>query len=161
MDRKRSTGIYFIPSFIVDRCETKPAPGTVTRAVAGKKLKVSVSNVPEAIPQKFRFFVFGPSDDLRLLFLSSSLIHTQLACLLLHSSSHPPLSASSSSSSPPLSSAHTHTCREQKAHTHWPPSFVGKSSSSEIVGYLRYRTINFVPGLMNNRHINEISTFCW
>ncbi|CAB1433098.1 unnamed protein product [Pleuronectes platessa] len=33
------------------RRETKPAPGTTSRAVAGKKLKVSARNVPEVKPK--------------------------------------------------------------------------------------------------------------
>lgn len=103
-------GVCFIPSFIVNTPATKQSR---LRAQQARLWRVKSSKFPLAMLRRWspktRLFIVAPSDGLPLLFLTHSLIHTQLACLLLHSSSHPPLPASSSSSSPPLSSARTHT----------------------------------------------------
>lgn len=100
--------IYLIPSFIVDTPGVKQSR---LRALRAELWRVKSWKFPlvmfRGLSAKNQVFVFGLSDDLPLLFLSSSLIHTQLARLLLHSSSYPPLPASSSSSSAPLSSTHT------------------------------------------------------
>lgn len=97
------------------RRETKPAPVTTSRAVPGKKLKVSrLQCSRRLIPQNETLFSSVPQ-TISSYSLKHTHIHTRLACLLLHSSSHPPLPASSSSSSPPLhTQSHTHTHIQRK-----------------------------------------------
>lgn len=71
---KKVDGVYFIPSFIADTPAVKQSRLRALRAeLAGKKLKVSVSNDPEVIPPKSKSLF---SVDLPLFFLPLSLSFT-------------------------------------------------------------------------------------